>query len=323
MSPIRNAVVQTREVLSATEKSVRTAVTFAIAVTLSLTSARAAKAQAPQWFPETHPFRSPLADPFEPRFSGSLIITDLFSRRGNPPERPPFFLEGDHDPRHELQAPVTFGKTVPFVLWHSGRESVMTVGIQASVNGRFRIERPSRDALGEDWMVAFPIEIGWRQWSGRARLLHRSSHLGDEFIQTNGGERIEFGGDGIDFAAAYQLLPALRLYGAANWIFHSNTEQETVIATIGRRDRILTQFGADFLDYAFAGGRLGYVAAVDAQLAERSDWRTSISAQAGLAARRGTRSGRLVVRFHGGPSPMGEFFLTTEDFWGLELVFDW
>src|SRR5258708_466696 len=125
-----------------------------------------------------------------------------------------------------------------------------------------------------------------------------------EFIQTNGGERIEFGGDGIDFAAGYQLLPALRGYRSANWIPHSNTSEETVIATIGRQDRIVTTFGADYLDWAFAHGRLGYVAAIDAQLAERSDWRTSISAQAGIAARRGTRSGRFVVRYHGGPSPM-------------------
>lgn len=302
----------------------RSAATVAFTALFWLTLARGAHAQAPHWFPETHPYRSPLADPLEPRFSGSLVFTDLFSRAGgNPPERPPFFLERDADPRRELQAPVTFGKHVPFLMWHSGREAVMTIGVQASVNGRFRIERPSRDALGEDWMVAFPFEIGWRQWSGRARLLHRSSHLGDEFIQTNGGERIEFGGDGIDLAGAYQVLPALRVYSAVNWIMHSNTEQETVIARIGRRDRIVTQFGADFLDYAFSGGRFGYVAAVDAQLAERSNWRTSISAQAGLAARRGTRSGRLVVRYHGGPSPMGEFFLTTENFWGLELIFDW
>ena len=56
-------------------------------------------------------------------------------------------------------------------------------------------------------------------------------------------------------------------------------------------------FGADYLDYAFAGGHFGYVAAVDAQLAERSDWRTSISAQAGLAARRGARSGRVAWQY--------------------------
>jgi hypothetical protein len=317
--------VQTRRLLRVTgfEKAVQAVVTVVAAATLFFTAARDARAQAPHWFPDTHPFRSPLADPNEPRFSGSLVLTDLFSRRGDPPERPPFFLEGDADPRHEVQAPVAFGKNIPFLLWHSGRESVMSIGVMAHVNGRFRIERPSRDALGEDWMVAFPLEIGWRKWSGRLRLLHRSSHLGDEFMQTNGGERIEFGGDGLDLAAGYQLLPALRLYSAVNWILHSNTEQETVIATIGRRDRILTQFGADYLDYAFAGGHFGYVAAVDAQLAERSDWRTSISAQAGLAARRGARSGRFVVRYHGGPSPMGEFFLTTENFWGLELIFDW
>jgi hypothetical protein len=285
-------------------------------------SAHGASAQS-QWFPDTHPFKSPLADPGEPRVSGALVYTDLFSHRGNPPERPPFFTEPGHDAAHEIQAPVTFGKTVPFLLWHPGPETTMSIGVQGSVNGRFRIELPSRDALGEDWMGGFPLEIGWRKWSGRVRFLHRSSHLGDELIQTTGAERIEFGGDGLDVAAAYQLRDAVRVYGATNWILHSNTAQETVIATIGRSDRLVAQGGAELLAYPWSNGSFGYVAALDVQTAERTNWRTSISAQAGITLRRSIKSGRLVVRYHGGPSQMGEFFLTTENLLGLEMVLDW
>ena len=64
-----------------------------------------------------------------------------------------------------------------------GEHGTITLTGQASVNGRFRIELSSRDDMGQDWMVAFPLEMSWKQWSGRFRALHRSSHLGDEFFE--------------------------------------------------------------------------------------------------------------------------------------------
>ena len=39
--------------------------------------------------------------------------------------------------------------------------------MQAGVFARFRIELPSRDDLGQDWVVAMPIEAAWNDWSGR------------------------------------------------------------------------------------------------------------------------------------------------------------
>jgi hypothetical protein len=296
--------------------------TFSVPVVLLLLALLAparANAQA-VWFPSSHPYESPLADPLEPRFAGSLLATDLLSRE--PRERPRYIRPPGPAASTEVQAAVTLGRTVPFVAWRMGEHGTIAVTGQASVNGRFRIELASRDDMGQDWMVAFPIEATWKRWSGRFRALHRSSHLGDEFAQTTGARRIEFGGDGVDLALAYQIAAPVRVYGSANWIPHSNTEQEPLLFGRDLRDDLVLQFGTDITPAA-APGRIGLVAAAHAEVAQRTNWRTSVSGIAGLTVRSERRSGRLVLRYHTGPSRMGEFFLTTERTFGLELVLDW
>lgn len=262
-------------------------------------------------------FRPPLADPLEPRFGVGLLQTDILSRRG--PERAPFTIADPDDAASDLVAAVALGITIPLYelsRWPGG--GLLLTG-HAGVFSRFRIEYPSRDDMGQDWVVGGGLEARRDAWQGRLRIHHRSSHLGDEFVQATGATRIEFGGEAIEAMTSYAVTRAARVYGGGGWIFHSMTAAETVLAELGRDDRWLAQLGADIESYPWAGGHVGVRAGLDWQAAQRTNWRSAFAAAAGIDVRNAAAMG-LLVRYFTGPSTMGEFFLTREAYWSVELT---
>jgi hypothetical protein len=293
----------------------------AIALLVAITGPRAAAAQArPSAWDRVLPgrtwFRSPVADPLEARLAAGLLRTDVLSRRG--PEREPFTLADPADARSDLEAAVVLGVTpalYDIAVWRGG--GLLLTG-NAALFARFRVEYSSRDEMAHDWVAGGGVEARHRAWSGRLRVQHRSSHLGDEFAQSTGATRIEFGGESVELLASYSANEVVRLYGGGSWLFHSTTEEETVLAPLGRRDRWTVQAGADAERYPWARGRVGFRAGVDWQAAQRTSWRGAIAAAAGLTLR-GRGSFALLLRYFDGPSTMGEFFLTDESYWALEL----
>ena len=272
--------------------------------------------------PAARHFDPPIADPLEPRFGVSLLQTDLLSRRG--PERPYWALPDSADAAGDLVAAVALGLTFSIAelkRWEGG--GLVLTG-HTAVHSRFRIEYPSRDDLGQDWVVGGGIAASRDALSGRVRIHHRSSHLGDEFMQATslagaGARRIEFGGEAIEATAAYRYPNGLRVYGGGSWIFHSNTANETILAIWGRDDRYTVQLGGDGEWFPWKNGHLGVNAGVDWQAAQRTNWRGAFAAAAGVHARNAHMLG-FTARFFTGPSTMGEFFLTKETWWSLELT---
>ena len=276
-------------------------------------------AQTPDWLlPRVRYFESPLADPLEPRFGIALVTTNLLAARG--PERPLFFIADSADATFDVQAAAAVGGTLPLIHLAEWPGGGIVVAGEVAAFARFRIEYPSRDDIGTDWFVSMPVEIRDGVWSGRVEIGHRSSHLGDEFIQRTGAERIEFGHESLDMLAADTFAGIGRIDGGGSWIFRSNTEYEMRNRGLGRHDRFQLQFGGDG-EWQIPGVLHAY-GGVDIQAAERSDWRTRIALTGGVGVRRGDRTARLLLRFHDGVSPLGEFFLTDERLFGLELVIE-
>lgn len=276
-------------------------------------------AQAPEWLlPRVHHFESPLADPMEPRFGIALLATNLLASRGA--ERPRFFIADSADASFDVQAAAAVGGTLPLIRVAEWDDGGVVIGGQVAAFARFRMEYPSRDDIGTDWFVSMPVEIRDGAWSGRVEIGHRSSHLGDEFIQFTGAERIEFGHESIDMLAAYTWPGIGRLYGGGSWIFRSNTAFEMRMRGLGEHDRVQLQIGAD--GAWDRGGMWHAYGGVDLQAAERSDWRTQLALTGGVGVRARDRTARLLVRFFDGVSPLGEFFLTDERYFGLELVLE-
>lgn len=288
-----------------------------LAMVLAASAVCAAPGSAQRLLPEERYFRPPIADPYAARFSVGLLQTNVLETQG--PERPPFTIPDPEDASSDVVAAVGIGAIFPLIrLAQSPRGGVMMYA-DARVFSRFRIEYESRDDMGQDWFVGGGFEIQRDAWSGRAAIIHRSSHLGDEFIEMTGAERIEFGSEQLDVTAAYDVAGIARVYGGGSWIFRSYLGWEPRLVALGVRDRALFQVGADRVWRPRDGRPLALYAGLDVQTAERTEWDTGIAAALGIGVQT-RRSFRLMARFYDGRSTMGEFFLTPERYFTLELV---
>jgi hypothetical protein len=276
--------------------------------------------------PDVHYFPALVADPLEVRLGVGLLKTNLFRADGAPEgrERPRgFFIPDPEDAASDVVASTAVGGTVPwFQLARWSDSTGISLGVLAGVVGRFRIEYPTREDVGQDWFVGGPLEIAADRWAARIRFMHRSSHLGDEVVETTGASRIEVGGEFIDGMFAYRIRPDTRVYGGTSWIFRSYTENTTVLRNLNRRDRTTIQLGAEHGWYPWINRSLGMIGAIDWRRAERTGWEDSFAAAAGLALRTPARNGKLIVRYFSGASLLEQFFLTNEKYWALELNFD-
>lgn len=290
---------------------------FVLTAALALIAPAPLYAQAADegWlFPDVTYFSHLIADPHDPRLAIGLIRTDLFESRG--PERPAYTRSPGSGP--EVQAAAAIGTAFPIFHVQHDDDGGVTIGVEAGVFARFRIEKPSRDDLGQDWFVGMPINAAWGSSSMRFRLVHRSSHLGDEFAESTGGERIEFGGEALDLLFA-RRFGSIRAYGGAGWIFHSNTSATSILRSLDRSDRYTAQAGVDGEWRPFADPRITVRAGADWQSAQRTNWQPTWALAGGVQADVGHGGASLMLRYSGGRSALGQFFLTREQTWSLEV----
>jgi hypothetical protein len=296
-----------------------TASALLAAAMLCGTAAAAAAQPAGRLLPATRDFRTPLADPFAARMGVALIATNLLATQGA--ERPPFHIPDPEDASHDVVAAVALGMVFPVYRlseWDGGALSLVAEG---KVFSRFRIEYESRDDMGQDWFVGGGLEARGRRWSARGVIVHRSSHLGDEFMLETGAERIEFGAEQLDVLAARELPYGLRVYGGGSYVFRSYLNWEPRLRELDLADRGGVQLGADGQWRPWSDPRWAAWLGLDVQAVERTDWDPGVSIAAGIGVDTG-RSMRLLLRYYRGPSTMGEFFLTKERYYGVEVLLE-
>lgn len=298
----------------------RRSIITAVMAIVAMSGQASAQDRWSRFLPGTSLFHPLIADPLEPRFTLGLLKTNLLNTQG--PERPAFFVS--EDDKSDVVAAVGIGMAFPFVALKTWEDGGVNLTGHVGVFSRFRIENPSRDDMGQDWVVGGGIEVLKDQFAGRARIHHRSSHLGDEFTEVFGAKRIEFGGEALEAVASYLDETGVRLYGGGSYIFHSNTASTVILQTLQREDKYTVQAGADGEWYKWSGGHLGVHGGMDFQAAQRTKWQGAFSALGGVAFRRDNNSTarelRLSLRYFTGPSPMGEFFLTRERYVHFELM---
>ncbi|CAN5639667.1 hypothetical protein BH23GEM9_BH23GEM9_06510 [soil metagenome] len=295
--------------------TVRRAMTIAAVVAALVCPGGWAAAQAGALLPETRYFQSPVADPMAPRISVSLMRTDLLAEQG--PERPPFELP-DPEAARELVAAASVGAIFPLFRLAEWEDGGAVLVMDGRVFARFRIALPSRDDMGQDWWVGGGIEAGRGNWSGRASIIHRSSHIGDEFAAETGAERIEFGSEQLDLIAGYDIPGVARVYGGGSWIFRSYLGWEARLRELGVTDRAVVQVGADNEWRPWRDPRFVVHAGFDFHSAERTEWQPAFAGAVGVSIRT-SRALRLTLRAYEGMSMMGEFFLTRERYTSLEM----
>ncbi len=287
-----------------------------------------ALAQSPsgRWFPSARHFPPLLADPTEPRYSAALIATDLFARTAAPAERPAFQLgEPGANLDADLQGAVGIGTSVPvfeLARWPGGGA---TLGALVGVFARFRVEQSSRDEVANDWYVGVPLALAHGPLGARLRLVHRSSHMGDE-LQAQGAARTEFSYEAVDLLAAYRPAGSVRVYGGGAVNLRTNSyileERDGQLIRFSYHDRLSVQAGTELSWKRWAAGAAALLAGVDLQASDRTDWQPQLSAILGLGGRLGGRVARLLARCYDGPSMIGEFFRTDERYCGIEAALE-
>lgn len=199
------------------------------------------------------------------------------------------------------------------------------VSLAGSVFAQFDLGASSYDLINADYIVGLPVTLRRGGFSARLRIYHQSSHLGDELLlRGEPDERIER--ENLSFESAEGMLSQdlgpLRVYGGGEWLFNREPE---------RLGRSIAHYGAELRPSAavrFGGAaRARLVAAVDLKSVAEQDWRTAVSARAGIEVgrpREGAERGRrwsLLAEFYDGPSPYGQFYARAVRFTGLGFHF--
>ena len=84
-------------------------------------------------------------------------------------------------------------------------------GIQLAVAGnvyaQFDLEAASYDLINADYLIGLPLTFRFNPVSGRLRLYHQSSHLGDEFVLRPGITRENFAFESAEALFSLDLGP--------------------------------------------------------------------------------------------------------------------
>lgn len=187
--------------------------------------------------------------------------------------------------------------------------------IELGYFGQFDIEE-SLDSIGWDGIYGLYFS---RRLSPdlfiRFGDLHDSAHLGDEFVEETGRERIEYTREELIAGLAWLPMPVATVFAELGWAWDLKGDQ--------RRWR--GQFGGDYHgahDDLYLG--LPWYAATDVTIYEERDWTPGFSLHLGLihATGRAGERYRFALEAYRGRSPMGEFAFEDEAYLSIGVYYD-
>lgn len=265
--------------------------------------AEARKAQGHEYMlvPETHIYPFYLADPYRSVFALQLM-TALDSQIPQTSNR-----------RWGLKLGGVFG----LLRFHPADdpERGWQLSFEGSIRGQFDVDQ-STDNIG--WDGVYGLQLAWKPGDSvayRIALHHNSSHVGDEYAERTGRERIDYTREEVRVGAAIALDTRWTGYADIGWGYGlRNSElQEPWRAQAG-------------LQYTHPpelfGGGFGAYGAVDVNAFEENDWDTAVSVQAGITMPAGYRVWRVGLELYDGRATLNEFFFWDERYVSLGVWLD-
>jgi len=151
-----------------------------------------------------------------------LPATQLFQPLREEPKEPRFFvsaLKVTSDIQNTSIAAVGFGENFGIVRHGSNPKKGWQLGLSAAVFAQFDLESESSDLMNADYVIG--VQVTWRHddWSGRVRVYHKSSHLGDEFLLRVQPERINISFDSMEVIIAHDF-GELIVYGGCSYLLN-------------------------------------------------------------------------------------------------------
>src|SRR4051794_24563497 len=207
-----------------------------------------------EWFPVGGGFRSPVADPAEPRvFLGRLNVK--------------------RDAGEFNAARAGIGYDLGLVQLQGRRpDDGWQLGVFGSIDSLFNLDLPADALVNTDYRLGLPLSWRHGAFSARARVYHQSSHLGDELILGgNAPHRINMSYQAVDALVAWQY-GGWHVYGGGSHVLTSSTDLYKGNGT---------QLGFDFVgSTSFLGMRP--TGGIDVKWLEAADWRSGVNVKLGM-----------------------------------------
>ena len=190
------------------------------------------------------------------------------------------------------------------------------MGIFAGVLSQFNLDAPSKDLVNTDYLIGFPLTFRRGTYSGRLRVFHQSSHLGDETIlRGTAPPRVDVDYEAIDLLLAKDIA-GWRVYAGGEYIFrrtHIDLDRTALLA------------GADYRGRHDVLWRARLMGGVYTCWLQQRDWAAGTSLKIGLEfgqpqpMRRGSR---LMLEAYKGYAPFGQFYTVDVSYYGLGYYID-
>ncbi len=189
------------------------------------------------------------------------------------------------------------------------------LSIEGGFDAQFDIEH-SLDNIGWDGNYGLLLTAApGRSLALKFAMLHTSSHIGDEYAERTGSQRIGYTRHELAAGVSWAIDERWRAYAEAGWGYDLSNKD---LQEPGR-----IQLGLEFENAkSLWEQRLGWYAAVDTSAMEERNWRVDTSLHIGLVLRSGGRVWRLGIERYDGHPTIGEFFQDDESYIALGLWVD-
>lgn len=190
------------------------------------------------------------------------------------------------------------------------------MGIFAGVLSQFNLDAPSKDLVNTDYLIGFPLTFRHDTFTGRLRVFHQSSHLGDESILRGTlPARVDIDYEAVDLLLAKDIA-GWRAYAGGEYIFRRTTID---------LDRTSLLTGVDYRSQNDVLWHAHLVGGMHARWLQQRDWTAGTSVKIGLEfgqpepIRRGSR---LMLEAYKGYAPFGQFYVYDINYYGLGYYVD-
>ncbi len=236
-------------------------------------------------FPIGELFEPLVADPKEPQFSVGFHKANSSGRLGR-----------------FNAAVVSYGEHFGLIRWQENSTNSWQLSVVGAVFAQFNMDAHSKDLINADYTIGLSSTHHDGEASYRLRVLHQSTHLGDEFLlSASAPDRINYSLEAMDFTAAYQWSN-YRIYGGAGYLL--NVEPTSL-------DRVAIQLGTDFHSSSYTLGNGYMTGGIDLSAYQGDDWKTNTTVKLGLEFGRpgsGSRRIRIMLEGYDGKVPFGQFY---------------
>ena len=172
----------------------------------------------------------------------------------------------------------------------------------------------TRSLVSTDFRIGFPFTYREGPWEYKFGYYHLSSHLGDLYMLSHPGVmRLNYVREQLVLGVAYRPILDLRIYGEANWAFHTD----------GGARPWEFQFGIDYSPSQPNGLYGGPFVAINSKIFEDLNYSGNVNFEAGWQWRSATgHTLRTGLDYFDGYSFQRQFYNRYEQFIGAGVWYD-